>query len=532
MTKMLSAYLPQDRQQALLDGAKLPERTWGTALFADISGFTPLTEKLTRQLGERRGIEELTRRINTVYEAVIRQVEGQSGSVISFAGDAITCWFDQSGENAARRAVVAALAMQTAMSSFEDIFLKVAVTTGPASRFVVGDPQIQLLDTLAGQTIARLATAEHLAHQGEVIVDTATLAECEDSLKVGEWRYNPHTEERFARVEVSSTQPEATSVTPLVNEVPSDLFQKWVLPTVYAREQSGLGEFLTELRPAAVLFLSFTGIDYDEDSLAQQKLNKLVQAVQQVVSRFEGTFLQLTIGDKGSYLYACFGAPIAHEDDTRRAVSVALALRELPLKLTFLQPLQIGVSQGTLRVGAYGSETRRTYGALGDEVNLAARLMSLAAPGEILLPVRLQSLLGDHFVLEPRLPVKVKGKSEPVNILNAREVRHHYSTRLPEPVYKLPMVGRQKELDLVARKLKLVQQGKGQIIGITAEAGLGKSRLVAEILRLAQLQAFTSYAGACESSGTNTAYLVWKSVWQSLFELNSQTTVAEQVPYQ
>src|SRR4051794_40338719 len=108
MTEMLSAYLPQDRQQALLQGANLPDHIEVTALFADISGFTPLTEELTRQLAERRGIEELTRRINSVYEALIHQVEWQDGSVISFEGDAITCWFDRSGENGARRAVAAA----------------------------------------------------------------------------------------------------------------------------------------------------------------------------------------------------------------------------------------------------------------------------------------------------------------------------------------------------------------------------------------------------------------------------------------
>src|SRR5712691_2187352 len=90
----LSPYLAQDRRRALERREELPNRAQGSALFADIAGFTPLTERLAQQFGARRGIEELTRRINAVYDALIRVVEQHGGSVISFAGDAITCWFD------------------------------------------------------------------------------------------------------------------------------------------------------------------------------------------------------------------------------------------------------------------------------------------------------------------------------------------------------------------------------------------------------------------------------------------------------
>ena len=87
----LNIYLPQDRVRALARGETLPESCRGAALFADISGFTPLTEKLTREIGTRRGIEELTRRINNAYEILIGDVEHFGGSVIDFAGDATTC---------------------------------------------------------------------------------------------------------------------------------------------------------------------------------------------------------------------------------------------------------------------------------------------------------------------------------------------------------------------------------------------------------------------------------------------------------
>ena len=90
----MAAYLPQDRRQALAHGLHLPDRTDGTALFADISGFTPLTEALRLALGPRQGSETLTDHLNRTYTALMTQVDAYRGSVIGFAGDAITCWFD------------------------------------------------------------------------------------------------------------------------------------------------------------------------------------------------------------------------------------------------------------------------------------------------------------------------------------------------------------------------------------------------------------------------------------------------------
>ena len=134
---------------------------------------------------------------------------------------------------------------------------------------------------------------------------------------------------------------------------------------VYERESSG-SAFLTEFRPCVALFIRFTGIDYDSDS-AENELDAFIRQVQNVALRYDGTLMDITIGDKGTYAYVNFGALAAHEDDSRRAVKAALELRNK----TELG-LQIGVTQGLMRVGAYGGETRKTFGALGDDVNLAA----------------------------------------------------------------------------------------------------------------------------------------------------------------
>ncbi len=86
----LYAYIPTDRRYALARGSTLPDRTTGAALFADISGFTALTDALVQALGPQRGAEELTRWLNKIYDALVAEIENYRGSVISFSGDAMT----------------------------------------------------------------------------------------------------------------------------------------------------------------------------------------------------------------------------------------------------------------------------------------------------------------------------------------------------------------------------------------------------------------------------------------------------------
>jgi class 3 adenylate cyclase/tetratricopeptide (TPR) repeat protein len=512
----LYSYLPQDRRSAITRGESLPIHCQGTALFADISGFTSLTEIIARELGPRRGIEELTRQINAVYHALITEIERFDGSVISFAGDSITCWFD--GDKTAQRAVTSALALQTAMTSFPNLGLKVAMTSGPARRFIVGDPSIQVFDALVGATISRLSVAEHIAISSEVVTDEITAEALSGIAVVKVWRVTENGE-RFALIEGILAAAEPTPVNlPLSLETVS--LRPWVLSAIFEREQSGHGVFLTELRPATALFLQFNGIEYDDDERAGEKLNVFIAHVQNILTRHEGILLQLSFGDKGSYLYAGFGALIAHEDDVRRSVQAALELMQSSQEFPFLQSIQIGISSGIMRTGAYGGLTRRTYGILGDEVNVAARLMAAAAPGEILVSGQVHQKVANLFTFGPSLPLRLKGKAEPLSTFKVIGHYHKHAISLEETHYALPMIGRQAELSLITEKLELAGQGQGQVIGLSAEAGMGKSRLVAEGIKLAHQLGFTVYGGTCKSSGTNTPYLVWKTIWQAFFDID------------
>jgi class 3 adenylate cyclase len=454
-SETLSIYLPMDRRHALAQGATLPDRAHGAVLDADISGFTPLTETLARELGLQRGAEELTRNLNQVYSALIDEVDRYGGSVIGFSGDAITCWFPtkdevrpskeglgmkdeeqetQDKDNSSSilhlsslRAVACALAMQTAMRAFATVLtptgtpvslaIKVAVVAGDVRRFLVGDAQMRVLEVLAGKMLDELAQVEHQAQRSEVLVGADVATALSEWCVVSAWRVDEHTGLRAAVVS-GLTQMVAPAPWPALSAdaLNEELSRAWLLPSVYERWRSGKGEFLAELRPAVSLFLNFRGIDYDHDETAGDKLDAFVRWVQTVLARYEGSLLQLTMGDKGSYLHAAFGAPIAHEDDAARAVQAALALKTVPADLSFIQHIQIGIAQGQMRVGAYGGTSCRTYGVLGDKANLAARLMQAAPAGDSWCDEAVYQAARAQLDFESLPPIVVKGKQEPVNV--------------------------------------------------------------------------------------------------------------------
>jgi class 3 adenylate cyclase/tetratricopeptide (TPR) repeat protein len=535
---IISSYLPMDRRQALAAGRDLPVTDRGAALFADISGFTPLTEALARRLGLQRGAEELTGHLNRVYDPLIEAVHRYGGSVLGFAGDSITCWF--SGDDG-RRATAAALTMQHTMQTIGIVpmgdeppvrlTLKTAVAAGPVRRLLVGAPAQQRYDVLAGTTLERMAAAEHLAQGGEVVVDAATAAALGDTAQIAAWRVGTDdgaSGERFAVVGSLADPPAPQPWSALAPDAfAADALRPWLLPTIFDRIQKGYGEFLSELRPAVALFLRFGGHDYEADPQVGARLDAWIRFVQQVLARYDGTLIQLTVGDKGSYLYAAFGAPITHADDAGRAAAAALDLIRPPADLG-IEPVQIGISAGRMRTGSYGAHGSRTYGALGDDTNLAARLMQAAAPGQILVSRSARQLTGDNYRWEPLPPLRVKGKAAPVAVSVLLAAETQGGLQLPEPHAVLPLVGRAAELAAVSAALDGVRAGRGAVIGLTAE-GMGKSRLVAEIVARARQAGFTVYGGASPAYGTPPPYQVWQPIARGLFGVDPAAPAGEAI---
>lgn len=516
LTAALGAYLPEDRLLELGGGAPVPEWSEGAVLFADVAGFTGLTTRLAQLFGPHRGAEEVPVYLNRLYEALIGEVHARGGVVIGFAGDGVTCWF---ADDDGRRAAGCAAAMQDAMSPFASVDLvgapvatsirlelKVAVTRGAVRRFRVGEPQLQLLDLVAGEPVARLEALLGAAPAGGVAMSSDVAAAARSGRPPA----------------ASSAAGEASRGAPDVAEL-----RRWLLPTVQRRLEAGGGDFLTELRPVAALFLSFAGLDFVTDEEAGRKLDHLVRAAQRVTSEYGGNVLQLTTGDKGSYLYAAYGAPVSHEDDAERCAAAALDLRAALQGLDFVREFSIGLGYGTARTGAYGSAARRTYGALGEGTNMAARLMSKAPQGRIYASAAFVRALGGAYELGTVEGLSIKGKAAPVTafelITSAAPAGGAGATRRrPAEAQRGALVGRASELRLIREALEAAARGRGAVVQIVAEAGMGKSELLRHALGGAP--SVRTVVGVCQAFGRTAPYQLWKGVYRQLLGVGRSST--------
>jgi adenylate cyclase len=426
--------------------------------------------------------------------------------------------------------------MQQAMTRFRAIKtptgtpvslgMTVAIAAGSVRRFLVGDPSIQYIDVLAGATLTRMAAAEQQAAKGEVVVSSEVVAQLDDKLEITEFRQDEETGARFAVVtglsEIVTENPWPTSDPALTEEQ----IQPWLLAPVYERLKTGQGRFLAEIRPAVALFMRFGGIDYDQDETAGHKLDAYIRWVQSIVARYEGALLQLTLGDKGSYLYIAFGAPITHEHDSARAVATALELQSPPPELDYIDPVQIGISRGRMRTGAYGGSTRSTYGVIGDEVNMAARFMDRAKPGQIMVSQRIAEAVKQNYLLEYVGPIEVKGAQKPVPVSLVLGC-HLPVTQKPIGFFPFPLVGRDKELAQLERLLNDAPDNPGQILRIEGAAGVGKSHLVAEFAGHALGRHWRVVSGVCQSMVQDVPYYAWRQIFRALFVLTDELAEGE-----
>jgi len=550
-----SSYIPLDRRIALAQTLDLPEHVSGAVLFADISGFSLLTDMLATIRGPRRGADALANYLNQVYTLLIQNVHSQGGSVIGFSGDAITCWFDAETESvsSAQRAIYASAAMQASMQQFHNIQIdknnhvslkiKTAIATGIAKRFLIGDPNNQVFDVLAGELLNTVAAAEQLAQPSEILADELAVQSIDTTLlQVSEWRTDPISNKRFA-VLVHAADSTTADLTPAgLTPVPSPLhilpnppelrdaqIRPWLPATVYTQLRAQQSDFLAELRPAVALFIKFSGIDFDRDKDAGSKLDAYIHWIQRILARYEATLIQVTTGDKGSYLYAACGAPIAHGDDAERAVAAALDLRTPPDSLAYITGTQIGISQGRMRVGAYGSPTRQTYGVLGDATNFAARLMIKAESGQILVSDEIAEMVRNQFQLQDMGLALFKGKEEPLPFYSVIQRRARLASQYTE-IYAEPLVDRDAEIMQIEALLADLGSSTipphGHIVRIEGDAGVGKSHLAAAALQSADEYGYQVVIGICNSTSRDIAYYAVRQVARFLLGLPADTTPA------
>ena len=266
-------------------------------------------------------------------------------------------------------------------------------------------------------------------------------------------------------------------------------------------------------------------------------LNRFFALALDAVHRYEGTINQFL----GDGFMALFGAPLAHEDHARRAVLAALALQRLlqdhqaelgePYGVTCV--FRMGLNTGLVVVGSIGNNLRMDYSAIGDTTNLAARLQQLAEPGTILVSDATQRLVEGSVHLEALPPAQVKGKTDlvtPYKVVGTRSQRSPLARRGDRVLSQF--AGRERELAALVEALEQVESGQGQVVGIVAEAGGGKSRLLYEFRQRLAGRRVTYLEGRCLSYGHAMPYHPIIDLLRNncgITDTDSPETIAEKV---
>jgi class 3 adenylate cyclase/tetratricopeptide (TPR) repeat protein len=208
--------------------------------------------------------------------------------------------------------------------------------------------------------------------------------------------------------------------------------------------------------------------------------------VSQAVYKYEGTIAQLL----GDGVLAFFGAPLAHEDDPERAVLAALgiqkAIREYAADLRQKGRVsefqtRVGINTGVVVVGDIGTDLHMEYLAVGDAVNLAARVQQNAEPGAILVTAETHKLIAPLFEFQDLGDLEVKGKTEPIRIYRALRPKAARGALRGIQGLDAPLIERDQEMHVLRDAIESLRAGRGQIVSVIGEAGLGKSRLMTEL---------------------------------------------------
>ena len=270
-----------------------------------------------------------------------------------------------------------------------------------------------------------------------------------------------------------------------------------------------------------VAFVGFP--DLSDDPEVATGLQAFLATAVRVIGRYGGHLNQVDTGDKGSVLMLLFGTPMAHEDDEERAVRCCLELLRLPGG-----PFRAGATTGSVFCGEIGSELRRCYTVVGDSVNLAARLLQAAHSGQLLIDGPTFERVEAGAVGERLRPITVKGKAGPVSAWAVRAARERPGLQLLEPLPVGRVFGRDAELRVIHTVARHALAGRGQVLSLSGEAGIGKSRLVTEAVAVGERVGFAVHGGACRSYGTTTGYLVWRPIVRGLLAVDPALPSDEQ----
>lgn len=507
-------------------------------LFADISGFTFLAERLAQH--GPVGAEELTRLLNAYFGQLIDLVTAHGGDIVKFAGDALLAlWPTSETEDlatVARRAAQCGLAIQATLHDYEvagrgldvsgmaaeevRLSLRVGIGAGEVFTVYIGGVFKRWEFLITGAPTVQMSIAEQQAQPGQVVLSPETWAlvggQCTGILlhlppQAGKER------EGYVRLEAvhNPLPPCPISSSPLVPEMETAL-RTYIPAAIRSRLDAGQTGWLAELRPVTVLFLNLPDLDHTTSLKQAQRVMRILQTT---LYHYEGSINKLNVDDKGATLVAVLGLPpLAHEDDAVRGTQAALAmqakLRELCLRSA------IGVTTGRAFCGSVGNATRREYTVVGDVVNVAARLMQVALD-DILCDEATYQAAQTRLAFEPLPAIMVKGKTESVAVyhpLSEAEMAARLRQRIRR---RATIIGRTAERAILTERLDaLLSDSAGGRVVVEGEAGIGKSRLVEDALQQAQALGVTCLIGGGDAIEKSTPYHAWRPVFRQLFNLD------------
>ncbi|HMO38526.1 MAG TPA: tetratricopeptide repeat protein [Saprospiraceae bacterium] len=457
MKNLIPHFIQEQYEQGKLRG-----QLQAYTMFIDLSGFTPLTETLMGR--GNRGAEELSNILNEIFAPLVRIVYARGGFIPYFAGDAFTAVFP-----ARQSSTTPAEFVQTALqvrhffgsraSRFGDftIGLKIGLSWGRVDWGIVGKEYKSYY--FRGAPIDNSAQCQTQAANQEIVLDEAFYQVLPQTLFRAE-AIAPHFYRLAGHQQVEQGRSKA-AITPFIKP---DIVKRFLPESVL--NFSGEGEF----RAAITIFIAFDGLD------SHEQLDLFTTLVLEKINTFSGYFKEIDFGDKGSVISCFFGAPVSFENAIDRALEFICALREelQPLQEQIPVRFRAGMTIGTAYAGMVGGEERCQYAVVGNRVNLAARLMTFADWGEILVDNEFNK--NRHFTFAPKGDIRYKGikGTVPTYILTGRNQEHRTT-------FDGQMVGRDTEIQqLFDFAAALHHKEPAGIAYIYGEAGIGKSRLTHE----------------------------------------------------
>jgi class 3 adenylate cyclase/tetratricopeptide (TPR) repeat protein len=548
----IATYLPRLLVHQLLeDRLESPWLRWveGSLLFADLSGSTALAERLAA-LG-REGIELVTAFLNDIFETMIQVVRDYGGDLVAFGGDALLVYFGD--ERHTRTAARAALALQESLHGYVrsvpsvgefPMHLHVGVESGRMAFVSAGSAHAQHYSVLGG-TVNGVAAAEGHAGPGQVVVGPRAWAALDGYaeghevapgfVRVGAIRAPAHPHAPLPEEAVVTDAPEV-AIPRLLDDL--DRISPYIPPLLLGRilADPERPQVEADLRPVTALFAQVAGLEAPAEALpparAAQAVQTYVAAMQEAIEQFGGVVNKLDVADEGIKLVAIFGAPAAYEDHAERAARAALEMQRqienVKMKIEnelndagfsifnfqFSIRQRIGLNLGAVFAGNVGSAIRKEYTVMGDAVNVAARVMSTAAWGEIWCSEAAAQAFAARMSCEERGQIALKGKSTPLALL--RLLGERDPADAAEPAGAGPLIGRAGELSWLREQLGAALGGAGRAVRIVGDAGVGKTRLTAELLEEALGRGARVIPAACFSYTAGIPYAAWAEWLKSL----------------